>query len=85
MFERIKHAVAHTLNEEVMTFHSTTTIGRIVFRVRAKVGRDDIRVPANQSDLETIFLFIALGLTVTAVFFSLGFGPEIGLTLAASG
>jgi hypothetical protein len=84
--ERINTPLAHTVNEEVMTFYLTTTeIGRVVFRLRAKFGRDEIHVAADRSDLETIILFMALGLSLTAVFFSLGFGPEIGRILAASG
>jgi hypothetical protein len=69
-----------------MTFYLTTTeISHAVSRVRAQVGRDDIPVPADRSDLEAILLFTALGLLLTAVFFSLGFGPMIGQILAASG
>jgi predicted Co/Zn/Cd cation transporter (cation efflux family) len=69
-----------------MMFHSTTIeIGRGVFRACAKVGRDDTRVPVGRSDLTPIFLLIAGGLLLTALFFSLGFGPETSRMLAASG
>jgi hypothetical protein len=69
-----------------MTVYSTTMeIGRAVFRMCAEVGRADIRVPADRSDLEAILLFAALGLLLTAVFFSLGFWSEFGRILAASG
>jgi hypothetical protein len=63
---------------------TTTEIGRAAFKVCSRVGRDDI-LPTDRSDLTAIFLFIALGLLLTAVFFSLGFGPEFNRVLAASG
>jgi len=69
-----------------MTSYSTSTeFGRSVFRMWAEAGRDDIRVPADRSDLTSVFLFIALGLLLMAVFFLLGFGQEFGRILAASG
>jgi hypothetical protein len=64
---------------------TTTEIGCAAFKVCSRVGRDDIRIPTDRSDLTAIFLFIALGLLLTAVFFSLGFGPEFNRVLAASG
>jgi hypothetical protein len=84
--ERIKHTTGHNGNEEVMAFYSTTTeFGRFVFRMWAKVGRDHIHLPNDWSDLKTVFLFIALGLLLMAVFFLPGFGQEFGRILAASG
>jgi hypothetical protein len=69
-----------------MTLHSTTTeFARTAFKVGENIGHDDKHDTADQSDLTTIFLFIAIGLLMTAIFFSLGFGPEFGGILATSG
>jgi hypothetical protein len=65
-----------------MTVYSTTTE---FARTSANIGHDDKSETADQSDLATIFLLIAMGLLMTAVFFSLGFGPEFGGILATSG
>jgi hypothetical protein len=69
-----------------MTFYSATTeVGRAVSHAFAKVERDYARVPTDQVDLKAVLLFVALGLSLTAAFFALGFGAEIGDILAASG
>jgi hypothetical protein len=69
-----------------MTFYSTTTeFARTVFWVCANIGHDDKRDTADPTDLATIFLFVAVGLVLTAVFFSLGFGAEFGRILATWG
>jgi hypothetical protein len=65
-----------------MTLYSATTE---FARTSANIGHDDKCETADQSDLTTIFLLIAVGLLMTAVFFSLGFGPEFGGILATSG
>jgi hypothetical protein len=72
--------------EDAMAFHSATTgLGRAV--LNALDDHDDARVPADQvkADLTAVFLFIVIGLSLTAAFFMLGFGAEIGEILAAFG
>lgn len=67
-------------------FYSTNTeVGRPDFNASARVDRDDAPVPADQANLTAVFLVIAIGLWLTAVFFILGFGTEIVQILAASG
>jgi hypothetical protein len=44
---------------------------------------DDACVP--QADLMAVFAFVAIGLSLTAAFFTLGFGTDIVQLLAASG
>jgi hypothetical protein len=67
--------------EHVMSF-STTEIGRGVFNAIARV--DVERVAADQTDLVVVLLFVAIGLLLTAAFVTIGFGAEIGQTLAVS-
>jgi hypothetical protein len=67
-----------------MAFHSATTgLGRAV--LNALDDRDNARVPAAHIDLTAMFLFVAVGLLLTAAFFTIGFGAEIGEILAAAG
>jgi hypothetical protein len=47
--------------------------------------RDDALVPADQVDLMLVLLFVAIGILLTAVFFTLGFWVEFGRILAAVG
>jgi hypothetical protein len=58
-------------------------IERAVFNAFAR-ERDDARVSADQADLIAVFLFVAVGLLLTAAFFALGLAAEIGEILAAS-
>jgi hypothetical protein len=68
------------------SFYSLTLeIGRGVFSAFVRmVDRDDARVPADLSELIIVLLFVAIGLLLTAAFFTLGFGVEFGQTLAVS-
>jgi hypothetical protein len=67
-------------------FYSTITeVGRTVFEVFAKIGRDNTLVSAAQVDLMAVYLFVALGLLLTAAYFTAGFGAEFGQILAVSG
>jgi hypothetical protein len=67
------------------SFYSTSTeVWRGVFSALAR-DRDDACVPADHIDLMAVFLFVTVGLLLTAGFFALGFGAEIGEILAASG
>ena len=64
---------------------TTTEIGRGVFNAIARVvDRDVERVAADQADLIVVLLFVAIGLLLTAAFVTIGFGAEIGQTLAVS-
>jgi hypothetical protein len=42
------------------------------------VDRDGARVPADPADLIVVFLFVAIGILLTAVLFVLGFWAEFG-------
>jgi len=68
------------------SFYSLTSeIGRGVFNAFARVvDRDNARVPADQSDLIVVLLFVVIGLLLTAAFFTAGFAAEIGDILAVS-
>lgn len=55
------------------------------FNAFAKGDRADARVLADTADLTAVISFVAIGLLLTAAFFTLGFGTQILLTLAASG
>jgi hypothetical protein len=61
----------------------STEVGRVVFNAFAR-DREDARISADQADLIAVLLFVAVGLLLTAAFFMLGFGPEIGQILAVS-
>jgi uncharacterized transporter YbjL len=69
------------------SFYSVTAeIGRSFFNAFTKVvDRDDARVPSDQVDLMPVLLFVALGILLTAVFFTLGFWVEFGRILAVAG
>jgi hypothetical protein len=62
----------------------TTVVARGVFKMFARANSDNEVVPADQSDLIVVLLFVAIGLLLTAVFVTLGFGAEIGQILAVS-
>jgi hypothetical protein len=84
--ERIGPIRNSVRQEDAMTFYSATTeIGRAVLNTLARHDRDDAHVPADHVDLTAVFLFVAAGLLLTAAFFTLGFGAQIGEILAASG
>jgi len=69
-----------------MMFHSTTMeVGRAVSDAFTKVGRDDTRVSADQVDLIVVLQFVAIGLLLTAIFFTVGSLSELGQILAVSG
>ena len=60
------------------SLYSSTMEGeRIDFNAFARVDRNDARVVADQADLTAVILFAAIGLLLTAAFFTLGFGTEI--------
>lgn len=67
-----------------MSYSTTMELGRTVSSAFAKVGRDDARVSPDQSDLIAVSVFVVLGLLLTAAFFTIGFGAEIGEILAIS-
>jgi hypothetical protein len=69
----------------MMFYSPITEVGRTVSDAFAKVGRDDKRISADQADLKGVLLFVAVGLLLTAAFFTLGFGAEVGPILAAYG
>jgi hypothetical protein len=69
---------------DTSVYSTSTEVGRRVFSAFAR-DRDDARVSADQADLIALFLFVAIGLLLTAAFFALGFGAEVGEILAASG
>jgi hypothetical protein len=72
-----------------MTFYSAVSgefANSIVSDAFAEVGRDtDTRVSVDETDLIAVMLFTAIGLLLTAAFFTGGFGAEIGQILAVSG
>jgi hypothetical protein len=69
-----------------MMFYSTITeAGRTVFELFAKIRRDKRLFSADQVDLTAVYLFVALGLLLTAAYFTAGFGAEFGQILAISG
>jgi hypothetical protein len=69
-----------------MMFYSTITeVGRTIFVLFAKIGRDKMLVSADQVDLTAVCLFVALGLLLTAAYFTAGFGAQFGQILAVSG
>jgi len=49
-------------------------VGRAVFNAFAG-DRNDAGVSIDQLDLKAVFLFVALGLSLTAAFFTLGTRP----------
>jgi hypothetical protein len=52
-----------------MTLYSTTAeLGRAVSDAFAKVGRNDMRVSVDQTDLIVVLQFVAIGLVLTAIF-----------------
>jgi hypothetical protein len=55
------------------------------FDAFAKGDRADARVLADTADLTAVISFVAIGLLLTAAFFTLGFGAQILQILAASG
>jgi hypothetical protein len=59
----------------------TTEVGRAIFKMFARAGRDDTLVPADQADLIVVLLFVAIGILLTAVFFMFGFWIEFGQIL----
>ncbi|MBO0754852.1 MAG: hypothetical protein J2P54_03255 [Bradyrhizobiaceae bacterium] len=68
------------------SLHSTTMEGgRAEFNVFARIDHDDARALADEADLTAVIIFVAIGLLLTAAFFTLGFGTEIVRILAASG
>jgi hypothetical protein len=68
---------------DTSVYSTSTEVGRRVFSKFAR-DRDDARVSADQADLIALFLFVAIGLLLTAAFFALGLAAEIGEILAAS-
>jgi hypothetical protein len=66
----------------MMVYAITTQVGHTVSNTISKVERADTPVSADQG---AIFLFVAIGLLLTAAFFTLGFGVEIGQIMAVSG
>jgi hypothetical protein len=68
-----------------MMWTITTEVGRGIFKMFARCDRDEALVPADQVDLMLVLLFVAIGILLTAVFFTLGFWVEFGRILAAAG
>jgi hypothetical protein len=68
---------------DTSVYSTSTEVGRGAFNAFAR-DRDDARVSADQTDLVAVFLFVAIGLLLTAAFFMLGFGAEIGEILAVA-
>jgi hypothetical protein len=68
-----------------MVWTITTEVGRGIFKMFARADRDDALVPVDQVDLMLVLLFVAIGILLTAVFFTLGFWVEFGRILAAVG
>jgi hypothetical protein len=64
-------------------FSLTTEIGRRVFNAFTRADRDNARVPADQDDGITVWLFVAIGLLVAPAFFILG--SEMARVLVAFG
>jgi hypothetical protein len=61
----------------------TSEIWRGVFSESARVvDRDDARVPADQTDLIVVLLFVAIGLLLTSTFFVAGSLADLGQILA---
>jgi len=60
-----------------------TEVGRAALNAFATVDRDDAHVPADHAELTVLILSVAVGLTAT--FFALGCGADIGQILATSG
>jgi hypothetical protein len=67
-----------------MTLYSTTTkFGSAASDAFATVGRD-ARVSVDQASLIVVMLFAAIGLLLTATFFTTGSLAEFGQILAAA-
>jgi hypothetical protein len=70
-FEAERHETWYTVLPGAR--NSTITVSDAL----AKVGHDDTQVFADQADLTAACLFVALGLLLTAAFFTAGFGQRL--------